>query len=117
MGKFSRDKGIRFEREVAKIFREHGFENAHRSAQHCGNTGQAADVIGVPGIHIEAKHVEKMRLYDWYEQARWDAMASESKDLPVVIHKQNNMPVLVTMQIDDWMRLYSEWVPVETPPA
>ena len=51
----SKDKGKRFERQLASRFREYGYD-AKRTAQYCGNTGDAADVIGLPGIHIEAKH-------------------------------------------------------------
>ena len=43
MSKMSKEKGKRFEREVAHLFCEHGF-NAHRSTQYKGNTGQAGDV-------------------------------------------------------------------------
>ena len=39
-------------------------------------TGDASDVVGLPGIHVEAKHQENMRLYDWIEQARRDAEAN-----------------------------------------
>lgn len=105
----SRDKGARFEREVARLFKDWGY-NAERSAQHCGKTGQAPDVIGVPGIHIECKHVERMSLYDWYNQAKNDAEASGTGNLPTVIHKQNNKPILVTMEFNDWIRLYNEFI-------
>ena len=105
MGRLSREKGKRFERQVAKMFKEWGY-GAYRTAQFRGNTGQAADVEGVPGIHIEAKHQEQMRLYDWAAQAKRDS--KEQK--PVVIHKANNKPVLVTMLFDDWIQLYNEWV-------
>ena len=46
MSKMSREKGKRFERTVANLFKKHGYAGAHRSAQYCGNTGDAADVIG-----------------------------------------------------------------------
>jgi Holliday junction resolvase len=105
MGKMSRDKGKRFEREIANKFKDWGYP-ARRSAQFCGNTGEAPDVMGVPGIHIEAKHQEHMRLYDWMDQA-----VRNSKGMnPVVIHKANAKPVLVTMRFDDWIALYNEWV-------
>ena len=64
----SKQKGARFERQLAGMFRDYGFQ-ARRTAQYCGNTGDASDVIGLPGIHIEAKHQETMRLYDWMAQA------------------------------------------------
>ena len=56
----SRRKGVRFERELASVLRAEGYDT-RRTAQYCGNTGDASDVIGLPGIHIEAKHCEQMR--------------------------------------------------------
>lgn len=104
----SKQKGARFERELAKMFRNHGYE-ARRTAQFCGNTGDASDVVGLPFIHIEAKHQETMRLYDWMEQAVRDCKAGRNKTLPVVFHKKNNHKVLVTMEFDDWMQIYKEY--------
>ena len=102
----SKQKGARFERQLASIFREYGY-NARRTAQYCGNTGDASDVIGLPGIHIEAKHQEQMRLYEWMAQAKRDA--GGNGNLPAVFHKKNNAEILVTMTLDDWMNLYREW--------
>lgn len=107
MGKInSKQKGARFERQLASLFREYGYE-ARRTAQYCGNTGDASDVVGLPHIHIEAKHQEAMRLYDWMDQAKRDSAGTGN--MPVVFHKKNNADVLVTMRFDDWMRLYKEW--------
>lgn len=113
MSKMSREKGKRFEREVANLFKDWGYE-AHRTAQFRGNTGDAGDVEGVPGIHIEAKHQERMCLYDWYEQAERDARAEGKGNFPVVIHKQNGKPVLVSMNFEHWIQLYNEWNSVGT---
>lgn len=103
----SKQKGARFERLLASMFREHGFDDARRTAQYCGNTGDASDVVGLPGIHIEAKHQEQMRLYDWMDQAKRDSKGSGN--LPAVFHKKNNAEILVTMTFDDWMELYKEY--------
>ena len=54
LGKMQRDKGARFERLVAGLFKVNGY-NAFRTAQYSGKSGDAADVEGVPGIHIECK--------------------------------------------------------------
>lgn len=108
MGKInSKQKGARFERHLASLFRDYGYE-ARRTAQYCGNTGDASDVVGLPGIHIEAKHQERMQLYDWVDQAKRDAEAGEG-NIPVVFHKKNNAEILVTMTFDDWMKLYKEF--------
>lgn len=104
----SKQKGARFERLLASKFREHGYE-ARRTAQFCGKTGDAADVIGLPGIHVEAKHQETMRLYEWIAQAKRDAAAGGGNALPAVFHKKNNCAILVTMELEDWMNLYREW--------
>lgn len=104
----SKQKGARFERLLASIFRDQGYA-ARRTAQYCGNTGDASDVVGLPGIHCEAKHQERMQLYDWMTQAKRDATANGRGDLPVVFHKRNNAGILVTMEIEDWFELYREW--------
>ena len=104
----SKNKGARFERELAAKFREYGYD-ARRTAQYCGNTGDASDVVGLPGIHIEAKHQEKMCLYDWMAQAKRDAKAGGRNVLPAVFHKKNYAEVLVTMEFDDFMKLYCEY--------
>ena len=102
-----KQKGARFERELAEKFKEYGFTDSRRTAQYCGNTGDASDVVGLPGIYIECKHQETMRLYEWMEQAKNDAKASgKANILPAVFHKKNRADVLVTMTLDDWMQLY-----------
>ena len=104
----SKAKGARFERKLAGLFREYGYE-ARRTAQYCGNTGDASDVVGLPGIHVEAKHAEAMRLYDWIDQAKRDAAANGKGNLPAVFHKKNFGEILVTMRLDDWFNLYREF--------
>lgn len=102
----SRDKGKRFERLVAGLFKAHGYE-ARRGQQYSGANGDA-DVVGVPHIHIECKARENGHgaAYDWMSQAKADAREGE---LPVVIHKKNNCNVLVTMEFEDWVQLYKAW--------
>ena len=103
----SKRKGARFERELASIFREYGYTGSRRTAQYCGNTGDASDVVGLSGLHIEAKRQEQMRLYDWMEQAKRDS--KDTGNMPVVFHKKNRAEILVTMQLDTFMEIYREW--------
>lgn len=105
----SREKGARFERELAREFRAQGYADSRRTVQYCGNTGDASDVVGLPGIHIEAKRQERMQLYEWMAQAKRDAEAGGENRLPAVFHKKNNAEILVTMELDDWMNLYREF--------
>lgn len=104
MGKInSKQKGNRYERELAKEFREYGFADARRGVQYSGKQGEADDVVGLPHIHIEAKHVERLDLYGAMEQAIRDANEDE---MPTVFHRRNRTKTMVTMLLDDWMILY-----------
>lgn len=108
MGAFSRAKGKRGEQELVRLIKENGYE-ARRTAQYCGKTGEAADVIGLPGISIECKRVEKLNIYDAINQATRDAEAAGKGALPAVFHRKNNCGWLVTMTADDWFRVYREF--------
>ena len=98
----SRDKGKRYERHVASLFRAEGYD-ARRGQQYNGIDGE--DVVGVPGVHIECKAVERLNLYDAIAQSKRDAQGK----VPIVIHKKNNCSDLVTMEFIDWIKLYREW--------
>ncbi len=102
----SKQKGARFERQLSGILRMYGYQT-RRTAQYCGNTGDASDVVGLPGIHIEAKHQERMQLYDWMAQAVRDSAGTGK--LPAVFHRKNNAEILVTMRLEDWINIYREW--------
>lgn len=107
MAKKSVEKGKRFERLLASKFREYGYD-ARRTAQYCGNTGDAADVQGLPHIHVEAKHVERLNIYEAMGQAKHDAAGGKGA-LPVVFHKKNNCEILVTMEFETFMHIYREF--------
>ena len=100
----SRQKGARGERELAGIFRDYGYP-ARRGQQYCGANGDA-DVIGLPGIHVECKRVERLNLIDAIRQVVRDAKKGE---LPAVFHRRDRCEWLVTMRIEDWFSLYREW--------
>lgn len=99
----SKQKGARFERELARRLKEYGYDNVRRTVQYCGKTGEAADLVGLPGVHIEAKAVERLNIYDAIAQAKQDA---HGIDLPAVFHKKNYHEILVTMELDDFMQIY-----------
>lgn len=99
----SKQKGARGERELAKVLRAYGFET-RRGQQYCGANGDA-DVIGLPNIHIECKRVERLNLYDAMAQSKSDAKQDE---IPVVMHRKDKCDWLVTLSLDDFMKIYKE---------
>ena len=100
----SKNKGAAGERELARILRGYGY-NCRRGQQYCGANGDA-DVVGLPGIHIEVKRTERFALYDALEQAGRDAKTDE---MPVVFHRRNNSEWVCVLPLDDFMRIYKEW--------
>lgn len=104
--KLSREKGARFERLLAHKLSEYGYE-ARRTQQYCGNTGDAADIEGLPYIHAEAKHVEQARFYDFIDQAVRDS--GKSGRIPTVFYKKNGRDILVIQRFEDWMEIYQAY--------
>ena len=105
----SKKKGKAGELEWVQFCKEHGFDESHRTAQYCGNTGDASDVIGLPGIHQEVKRVESLNVQTAIEQAIRDSKAEGKESIPIVAHRRNRKEWLVTMRAEDWFKLYREW--------
>ena len=100
----SRAKGARGERELARILRGYGYD-CRRGQQYCGANGDA-DVVGLPGIHIECKRGQRLNIDDAMLQAIRDRREGE---YPAVFHRKNNGKWMVTMLLDDWQEIYREW--------
>ena len=98
----SKAKGKRAELEVAALLRSHGYE-ARRGVQYKGGQ-DSPDVLGLDGVHIEVKHVERLNIHEAMEQADRDC----GENMPVVVHRKNRTPWLVTMHIEDFLRLYGK---------
>lgn len=107
MGAMSRNKGKVGEREFARFCTERGY-TCHRTAQCRGNTGQAADVEGLPGIHIEVKRTESFQLYPSLQQSIHDSIAGDG-GIPIVAYRKNEHPWVVVMTAEDWFKLYGAW--------
>lgn len=99
----SKAKGAKGERELASKLREYGY-NCRRGQQYNGLEGE--DVVGLDYIHCEVKRVQALNLDEAMEQAKRD---SKDNQLPAVFHRKNNKKWKVTMELDDWIKLYNEY--------
>ncbi len=99
-----RRKGAAGERELANVLKGYGYE-ARRGQQYCGANGDA-DVVGLPGLHIECKRVEKLNLDAAMAQAVRDARENE---IPAVFHRKNRAGWKVTLMLEDFMMLYESY--------
>lgn len=102
-GRISRNKGKAGERELSKRLTALFGVECRRGQQFNGLDGR--DVVGLPGVHIECKRVESLRLYDAVEQATEDAGEHET---PVVFHRRNGKPWLAIVELDQLPALASK---------
>lgn len=105
----SKQKGKRGELEAVRFLKGLGYD-VRRTSQYCGQTGDAADLVGMKGFHIEVKRNERLNVYEAVEQAVRD---SQGKRIPFVLHRKNNKPWLITQLATDWVRTLEGDIPDE----
>jgi hypothetical protein len=93
----TRSKGVVGEREVAKVWRDHGLEvrGLEASGDHL--------VMAAPyPIHSEVKRQERLRLPEWLAQAAKEAPAGT---IPVVSFRQNRGEWFAALRLEDLAEL------------
>lgn len=96
----SRNKGARGEREIARILLEYGYLEAKRGQQRSGL--EQADVIGLPGWHVESKRTERPVLWSAWAQANRDCPADAK---PLVVTRKSKQPWLAILRFEDFLDL------------
>ena len=108
MGRMSRQKGKRGEREAAAELGAILGVVARRGVQYQGGP-ESPDVVleGLP-IHVEVKRVERLSLWAAIEQAKADA---PDGSVPIVWHKANRRPSVVIVETDRlWELVHAAWM-------
>jgi len=100
----SKQKGARGEREARDFFNSYGY-NTIRGVQYQGGP-DSPDVKGLPGIHVEVKRTNSLRLYPALEQSHNDASNTE---IPIVMHRPDKRPWVIIMDAKDFMTLYGAY--------
>jgi hypothetical protein len=107
-------KGDKFERELALYLNVKLGIAAFRAPLSGGGSITpigGSDLLGTPGIFVEAKRVEKFAPHLAMSQAVRNKAATKSPDLPVVVTRRNLQAIgesLVVMRLDDWLNLYGD---------
>ena len=104
MGAKSQRKGAVGELELARIFREHGYDCTRGGSL---SFGEVPDLTGLPGIHVECKRVERLNVQEAMDQAIRDSERMQD-GMPTLFHRRNRKQWLVTMRLDDWLSLYAQ---------
>lgn len=107
----SRRKGKEGELELARILRTYGFDT--RRGQQFKGGGDSPDVMGLPGVHIECKRVQNLNIEKAMVQSRTDA--EETDDVPVVMHRRDREKWKVTMDLDEFIKMYISATDADVP--
>lgn len=95
MGRMSRQKGKRGEREAAAELGALLGCTARRGVQYQGGPESPDVVLEGVNIHVEAKRVEALNLYAAVEQAKKDAPPG---CVPIVWHRKNGRESVVIVE-------------------
>jgi hypothetical protein len=85
-------KGKAGERELSKELTRLFGNACRRGKQYCGGE-DSPDVIGLPGIHLECKRTNVLRLWEAIDQA----VAECGENTPLVCHRPNR-PIISNKQ-------------------
>lgn len=102
MSKSQQRKGRAGELELARLLQTNGIDARPGQAVSYGST---PDVVGIPGVHAEIKRVERLNVPAAMAQAVRDS-EKFNDGKPVLFHRRNRSPWLVTMRLEDWLSLY-----------
>jgi hypothetical protein len=101
----SRRKGKVGELEAAEVLRTTFGWNCGRTAQHCGNSEDSADlrITEAPSLWVEVKRVQALSVPKTMKKATEQC----GRRCPVLLHRTNRSPVgwLLTIRLSDLPRL------------
>ena len=104
MGKYSRDKGARFEREIANRLKEVFGPRTTRSSGQCFKGDLRADV-DCPEIWVECKVGKRPNIKAALDQAEEAEAGANTGKSPVAICKWDRQEPIVSMRLDYFMEL------------
>jgi hypothetical protein len=93
----SKRKGCQGEREAALFMTQQWGIQARRGQQFKGGQDSPDVVQSIKGLHFEIKRVEKLNLVEAMAQAIRDA----GSNIPIVMHRRNRSPWLLTIHAED----------------
>lgn len=106
-------KGSNYERELAEYMTNSiGLTVSRAPLSGGGAIGifhGGSDLLGCPGLHVEAKRVERLQIEPSLQQAEASLAKTGSDELPVVVSRRNRQPTgdsYTIMRLDDFLEIY-----------
>jgi hypothetical protein len=100
-----RQKGSRLERKFAQLIRMKGLDsNAKRMVLSGADWALKSDIYTALPFHFECKNQEKVKLWEWWEQAR----NQTNYKPPVLVVSGNYRPILCILDANDFLNLIKQ---------
>lgn len=103
-----KSKGSRLERKVAALYRHHGIDDKAGRMPLSGAMSHFRGDIWKPNDYEyldECKNQEKVKLWEWWNQAKFQASGNR---IPILHIGGNYRPILTVMEIETYMNLRAE---------
>lgn len=98
----SKAKGSAGERELCEYLTRAGYPARRNDQRYMGGYDNPdISARGLEHLHIEVKRVERLNVTEAMHQAERDAAGKT----PVVMHRRNREPWLITMRLADYLSL------------
>lgn len=104
MGRSQQKKGRNGELELVKVLNDYGFQVTPGRVL---TFGSEPDIVGLKGIHIEVKRVERLNVSEAMKQAVRDS-EKFNDGMPCLFHRRNRESWLVTMRLGDFLAMYKK---------
>ena len=98
MGASSQRKGAAGERELAAVLTRYGYEIKRGGSL---SFGEVPDLVGLPGVHIEVKRVERLNVPEAMQQAVNDSQRFQD-GIPALFHRRSKSTTSPTLFV--WLR-------------
>lgn len=111
-GRGMKAKGDDYERELAAYINEAtGLSSGRAPLSGGGKVGLSggADLLGTPGLFVEAKRVERLSFHEAMRQAETNIKKTQSPEAPIVVNRRNRESTgdsLVVMRLDSFLQIY-----------
>lgn len=90
--------------ELARLLQGYGYSVEPGRAL---SYGTEPDLTGLPGVHIECKRAEHLRLSEWMAQSEKDSQRFQD-GAPTIFFRRSREPWRVVMRLEDWINMYSK---------
>ena len=114
---YRKAKGDKYERELARFLATcTGLVIERAPLSGGGVIGQlsgGADLMGTPGLHVEAKRCERYLFEEWLRQTDAAISKTHAPERPVIMARKNGMRTedsLVVLRLGHFADLYLAWL-------